>query len=184
MIETRDFDILSPRFHANPFPTLDRMRAEGPVVRMKLPIIGRTWFAVTHDACATLLKDHETFARDPANAGSRTQARILRFLPRTISLLALNMLGHDDPEHRRLRGLVDTAFQRRSIEAIGPIITDVTERLLDQMKDLKQTDLMETFCRDLPLSVICVMLGLPDRDHDRFKRWLGVLKDTANIWSV
>ena len=79
------------------------MRAEAPVVRLHLPIIGRTWLPVTHDACAILLKDHETFARDPANAGIRTQARILRFLPRTIGLLALNMLGHDDPEHRRLR---------------------------------------------------------------------------------
>src|SRR5918993_208764 len=103
MNETRQFDIISPRFHADPFPTLDRMRAEAPVVRLHLPIIGRTWLAVTYDSCASLLKDHETFARDPANAGSRTQARILRFLPRTIGLLALNMLGHDDPEHRRLR---------------------------------------------------------------------------------
>ncbi len=77
MSETRDFDILSPGFHANPFPTLDRMRAEGPAVHMRLPIVGRTWLAVTHDACTTLLKDHQTFARDPANAGSRTQARIL-----------------------------------------------------------------------------------------------------------
>ena len=30
MNETHDFDILSPGFHANPFPTLDRMRAAGP----------------------------------------------------------------------------------------------------------------------------------------------------------
>ena len=98
------FDILSRTFHANPFPTLDRMRAEGPVVHVKLPIVGGTWLAVTHDGCASLLKDHETFARDPGNAGSRTQERILRFLPRTLGILALNMLGHDDPEHRRLRG--------------------------------------------------------------------------------
>ena len=69
MISTRDFDILSAGFHANPFPTIDRMRAEGPVVRMKLPIVGSTWLAVTNDACGTLLRDHETFARDPANAG-------------------------------------------------------------------------------------------------------------------
>src|SRR5215216_458542 len=171
MIETRDFDILSPRFHANPFPTLDRMRAEGPVVRMKLPIIGRTWFAVTHDACATLLKDHETFARDPANAGSRTQARILRFLPRTISLLALNMLGHDDPEHRRLRGLVDQAFQRRTIEAMKPMITEIADHLLDKLKGRAKADLMTEFCRDLPLSVICAMLGLPEQHHERFKNW-------------
>jgi len=110
MITTHTFDILSAKFHANPFPTLDRTRAEGSVVHIKLPIVGRTWLAVTHESCATLLKDHENFARDPGNAGSRTQERILRFLPRTISLLALNMLGHDDPEHRRLRGLVDQAF--------------------------------------------------------------------------
>jgi len=184
MIETRDFDILSPRFHANPFPTLDRMRAEGPVVRMKLPIIGRTWFAVTHDACATLLKDHETFARDPANAGSRTQARILRFLPRTISLLALNMLGHDDPEHRRLRGLVDQAFQRRTIEAMKPMITEIADHLLDKLKGRAKADLMTEFCRDLPLSVICAMLGLPEQHHERFKNWLGGLKDTASIGAV
>jgi cytochrome P450 PksS len=184
MIETRDFDILSPGFHANPFPTLDRMRAEGPVVRVKLPIIGRTWLAVTHDACATLLKDHETFARDPANAGSKTQARILRFLPRTIRLLALNMLGHDDPEHRRLRGLVDQAFQRRTIEAMKPMITQIADRLLNRLKGRAEADLMSEFCRDLPLSVICAMLGLPEQDHDRFKNWLGGLKDTADIGAV
>ena len=43
---------------------------------------------------------------------------------------------------------------------------------------------MSEFCRDLPLSVICAMLGLPEQDHDRFKNWLGGLKDTANIGAV
>lgn len=184
MVEVRDFDILSPAFHANPFPTLDRMRAEGPVVRLKLPIVGRTYLAVTHDACAALLKDHENFARDPANAGSKTQERILKILPRTIGLLALNMLGHDDPEHRRLRGLVDQAFMRRTIEAMRPMISDIADRLLDRLKGRTDVDLMAEFCRDLPLSVICAMLGLPDRDHDRFKNWLGRLTDTANMGAV
>jgi cytochrome P450 PksS len=184
MFETRDFDIVSPEFHANPFPTLDRMRAQSPVVRIKLPIVGGIWFATTYDGCASLLKDHENFARDPANAGSRTQERILRFLPRTIGLLALNMLGHDDPEHRRLRSLVDQAFQRRTIEAMKPIITEIADRLLDKLKGRTEADLMSEFCRDLPLSVICRMLGLPEHDHDRFKNWLGGLKDTANIGAV
>jgi cytochrome P450 PksS len=184
MSETADFDILSPAFHASPFSTLDRMRAEGPAVRARLPIVGRTWLAVTHDACTTLLKDHQTFARDPANAGSRTQARILKVLPRTISLLALNMLGHDDPEHRRLRGLVDQAFQRRTIEAMRPMITEIADRLLDRLQGRAEADLMADFCRDLPLSVICAMLGLPEQDHDRFRNWLGGLKDTASIGAV
>src|SRR5918994_3638931 len=181
---TQEFDIVSPAFHSDPFPTLDRMRAEGPVVRLRVPILGRVWFAVTYDACAALLKDHESFARDPANAGGRTQARILRFLPRTISLLASNMLGHDDPEHRRLRGLVDQAFQRRTIETMKPMITETADRLLDRLEGRTEADLMSEYCRDLPLSVICAMLGLPEKDHDRFKSWLGGLKDTANISAV
>ena len=133
---------------------------------------------------SSLLKDHESFARDPGNAGSRTQERILRFLPRTIGLLALNMLGHDDPEHRRLRGLVDQAFQRRTIQAMKPMITGIADRLLDKLDGRTQAELMAEFCRDLPLSVICAMLGLPEQDHDRFKNWLGGLKDTANIGAV
>jgi hypothetical protein len=70
MVTNHDFDILSPSFHANPFSTLDRMRTEGSVVPMKLPIVGRTWLAVTREACATLLKDHESFARDPRTPGA------------------------------------------------------------------------------------------------------------------
>lgn len=43
---------------------------------------------------------------------------------------------------------------------------------------------MSEFCRDLPLSVICALLGLPEQEHDRFKKWLGGLKDTANVGAV
>jgi cytochrome P450 PksS len=43
---------------------------------------------------------------------------------------------------------------------------------------------MTEFCRDLPLAVICEMLGLPAQDHARFKSWLGGLKDTADIGAV
>jgi cytochrome P450 len=177
-------DIVSPEFHADPAATLDRIKGMGAVIKTKMPIIGTISLCTTHEACSRLLKDDSSFVRDPAHAGKLTQARILKLLPRTLSLLALNMLGHDDPEHRRLRGLVDKAFQRRSIETIAPIIRDTVDRLLDDMEGHQQVDLMESFCRDLPLSVICVMLGIPDRDHGRFKNWLGGLKDTANVWAV
>jgi cytochrome P450 len=94
------------------------------------------------------------------------------------------MLGHDDPEHRRLRSLVDQAFQRRTIAALKPMIAETADRLIDRLQGRTEADLMAEFCRDLPLSVICAMLGLPEKDHDRFKNWLGGLKDTANVFAV
>lgn len=179
------FDIISPSFHSDPSRTLDLIRATGlSVVRIKLPIIGNTSMCVTHEACGALLKDNGTFVRDPINAGSRTQERILKFLPRSIGLLALNMIGKDDPEHRQLRGLVDQAFQRRGIQAMTPMIAGIADRLLDKLSAQQEIDFMEAFCREMPLSVICAMLGLPDQDHDRFKNWLGGLKDTANVLAV
>lgn len=184
MARMHQFDIVSAGFHANPFPVLEHMRTEGAVVRLKLPIVGKTWLAVTHDACTALLKDHETFVRDPANAGNRTQARVLSCLPRTIRLLAQNMIGFDDPEHRRLRGLVDRTFQRRAIEVLEPVIVQVADRLLDRLEGRTEAELMAEYCRELPLAVICGILGLPDQDHDRFASWLGGLKDTASIGSV
>ena len=180
-----DFDIVSPSFHANPTRTLEQIRATGsPFVRLRLPILGKILICVTHEACGAMLKDQKTFVRDPANAGSRLQERILKILPRSLGLLALNMLGKDDPEHRHLRGLVDQAFQRRGIQAMRPMITAVADQLLERLADRRDVDLMEDFCRDLPLTVICAMLDLPDKDHERFKNWLGGLKDTANIGSV
>jgi cytochrome P450 len=184
MRETTDFDLTAPAFHADPFPTLDRLREVGPLAAMKLPIFGRIRLAVTHEACSALLKDHATFVRDPGNAGRKMQARIVQFLPRTLALIARNMLSLDDPDHRRLRGLVDQAFQRRTIEALRPTIVQVADRLLDRFEERNEVDLMAEFCRDLPLSVICALLGLPEGDHDRFKGWLGGLKDTANIGAV
>lgn len=180
-----EFDIVSPSLHANPAETLERIWATGRhVVRLKLPILGKMLICATHEACGAMLKDSQTFVRHSANAGSRKQERILRFLPRSIRLLALNMLGKDDPEHRHLRGLVDQAFQRRGIQAMRSMITAVADQLLDRLENRREVDLMEDFCRDLPLSVICSMLGLPDKDHERFKSWLGGLKDTANIGAV
>ena len=184
-MDSPEYDIVSPAFHRNPTRTLEKIREAGrPLVRMKLPIFGKIWMCVTHEACGSMLKDKDSFVRDPGNAGNRLQERILKVLPGSFGLLALNMLGKDDPEHRHLRGLVDQAFQRRGIQAMRPMISGIADRLLDRLADRREVDLMEDFCRDLPLSVICVMLGLPEKDHERFKSWLGGLKDTANIGAV
>ena len=65
-----------------------------------------------------------------------------------------------------------------------PMIESIADRLLDRLQGRAVADLMADYCRDLPLSVICTMLGLPEKDHEWFKSWLGKLTDTANIWAV
>lgn len=184
MATGRSYDLMSPKFQADPFPELDRMRADGPLVEVRLPIIGRILLATTYDACVALLKDQRNFVRDARNAGKRSQIGILNWLSRSVRVLADNMLGHDDPHHRRLRGLVDQAFARRGITALKPMIEAIADELLDRLDGRREVDLLDAFCRDLPLSVICAILGLPDRDYPRFKRWMGGIADTGNVLAV
>jgi cytochrome P450 len=85
--------------------------------------------------------------------------------------MADNMLLKDEPDHRRLRKLVDRAFQRRDILAMRGDIDAVADRILDGVEGADEIDLAEQFTRRLPLEVICELLGLPHPDRPRFSKW-------------
>src|SRR4051794_17809722 len=114
------FDLCSQAFKRDPFPTLARMRELGPVIRARLPLFGGGWGATTYGSVNDLLRDHHRFVQSPAAAGGRWVGAALRWLPRSLKPLATNMLLRDPPDHRRLRALVDQAFQRHSVEALRP----------------------------------------------------------------
>ena len=94
--DTLDIDLASQSFMRDPFPTLTRLRQAGPVVRVKLPLLGQTWVATTHEAVNEVLKDDRTFVRDARHAGQRNAVgfRWWAWLPRTVRLLNENMLSH------------------------------------------------------------------------------------------
>ena len=107
--------------------------------------------------CAVLnrcLKDAKRFVQRPQNAGVKQRIGLQWWMPRTVKALGNSMIGQDDPDHRRLRGLVDGAFTRRGVEVLRGRIEDITDGLLDQMAHVSQPDLVEQLARRLPLMVI------------------------------
>jgi cytochrome P450 len=82
------------------------------------------------------------------------------------------MLGMDDPEHRRYRALVSTAFGPKAIarweaQLIDPIASD----LIDCFAGRGHAELVREFTFPYPTQVIAGMLGLPRADYQRFQRW-------------
>ena len=128
-----EIDLTSQAFKQDPFPTLARMRELGPVIRVRIPLFGKVWMATTYDAVNDLLRDHHRFVQNPAAAGNRWMGAILRWLPRSLKPLATNMLLRDPPDHRRLRSLVDQAFQRQSVEALRPRLEALADEALDRL---------------------------------------------------
>jgi cytochrome P450 len=172
-------EFTSQEFFRDPAAGVKKLRASGPVVATTFPIIGKVWVTTTYELTARVLKDSATFTlrkEDGNIAGLRW------WMPRRLSVLASNMLTMDEPDHTRLRGLVDEAFRRRAILGMEPHIRALADDLADRLYSQgSPADIVERYARMLPLSVICELLGLPAADRPKFIAWANTLSRLANI---
>jgi cytochrome P450 len=164
-------DFLSQDYFRNPAAAIEKLRAAGPVLEVRFPIVGKLWTTTTQELADRVLKDSETFSirrDDGLVAGVRW------WMPRILRTLANSMLSMDEPDHRRLRDLVDEAFRRRAVLEMEPRILAMADELADQLfADGSPADLVDRYARTLPLSVICELLGLPLEDRPVFTAWAG-----------
>lgn len=174
------FDLQGAAYMRDPFPTLAAMRAAGPVIRLKIPLMGKIWCATTHEAVGDFLKGADKFASDGRNVEGNHSA-IPRWMPKNMKLLAENMLLMDDPDHRRLRKLVDGPFLARSIDAFRPDIGRIADELLDRMEETGNRDLVSGFARALPLQVISEILGLAGDNREDFLSWTDKMTRSLGI---
>lgn len=165
-----EIDVAAGSATADPFPVLARLRDAGEVVPIRVPFLGRAWTTTSHGAAETLLKDQARFVSEGRNAGVPGIERILWWMPGSLKVLADNMLLKDEPDHKRLRTLVNHAFARRGILEMRDDVTRIADRLIDGFGE-GPVDLVEAYARALPLDVICELLGLPDSDRADFAEW-------------
>lgn len=158
------FDVRSPVFLADPYPTFARMRAQAPVWRAPQ----NRWFLTGYSETVELLRD-KRFGRgydDP-------DALMRRFGPTALQEPAVVELSHmmlmrDPPSHTRLRGLVTKAFTARRIEALRSRIQELTDQLLSKVEPLGRMDAIRDLAFPLPVLVICELLGIPEADRAHF----------------
>ncbi|MEX2115114.1 MAG: cytochrome P450 [Pirellulales bacterium] len=172
-MKARTFEIGSQEYKRDPYPTLAEMLAQGPLVRMKYPFIGRFWAVTRYDEVNELLRDRETFVRDPRTAGLKKGANLPWWFPRSLKPMTEGMIIRDEPDHRRLRSLVEQAFVRRNVEQLRPRFTAIATQMLDDLETAyrqmgQPVDLVAGLARPFPLAVICELLGLPRADRPMF----------------
>ncbi|MGI9523167.1 MAG: cytochrome P450 family protein [Hyphomicrobiaceae bacterium] len=180
----KTFDVFSREFKREPGPTCAAMLAAGSVVRVRLPIFGATAFVTQHESVERLLKASTDFSTDFLRSGRSGLATFLRWMPGPLRLLSENMLQKDGVDHRRLRRLVDGAFRRNEIEALRPRIESIADELIGRLARSSDGDLVRHVARELPLAVICEMLGLPQEHRPQFTRWMASLSEVHSIGGV
>ncbi len=180
--EPLPFKLTGAEFCRNPHETFAAMRAEGEVIPLKLPIIGSLWVTTTYAATEAVLKDNALFVLEGRNAGKTGVAGMKWWMPKALRRLTNNMLAKDEPDHSRLRKLVDQAFTRHNIQAMRGDIEDRADRLLGDMSG--ETDLVSAYARKLPMEVICDLLGLPEKDYPFFTKWATAIAGVNSVWGI
>ncbi|MBT1097003.1 cytochrome P450 [Streptomyces sp. WAC 05379] len=89
--------------------------------------------------------------------------------------LDANLLNMEAPDHTRIRRLVVRAFTARRVEQLRAPIRETADRLLDALGPHGTTDLIASYAAPLPITVICDLLGVPDRHRRDFRVWTDTL---------
>jgi len=162
--------IVTREFKADPFPFYAHLRARQPVCCVTLPDGRSAWLIARYGDVLAALKDGR-YAKDRSNAMTARQLGKQPWIPSFAKPLARNMLDLDDPDHARLRALVQRAFTSAMVERLQERIQAICDQLLNQLRGKHSMDLVQAYALQVPLTVIVELLGIPGQDQERFHRW-------------
>ncbi|MHB8463266.1 MAG: cytochrome P450 [Acidimicrobiales bacterium] len=147
----------------DPYPALAAAREHAPVERVAnmLDPDGPPMFMVYgHAEVTKLFKDNATFSS--SNLRDTMGPAMGDYI----------ILGMDEPEHRRHRALVSTAFRQRALARWEEkLVRQVVDDLVDGFADRGHADLVPEFTFLFPSQVVAGVLGLPREDFRQFQKW-------------
>jgi cytochrome P450 len=171
----RPVQIASRDFTDHKYEWYRWMLEEAPVCAGKITVLNLTLVS-RYDDCRMVLTD-ERFVRNRGRARGKGSSPLPFPLPRSIAAMSQSMILEDDPDHRRLRNLVNRAFTPHAIAQLTERVETYSHELLDGLEKQGQVDLLASYARPIPIRVISEMMGVARGEADEFQRSLGVLTD-------
>jgi cytochrome P450 len=174
-------NLASAELRADPYPVYARLRASAPVARVALPIFGHAWLVTRYADVVALHKDPRFSSNARHGRGNAWMTG--PWLPRFFRLIQQCMVLYDNPDHQRLRGLVQQAFTPPRIASVAASVAAAAHALLDDLQRQAAggpVDLIAGFAMPLPLMVIGRMLGVPEQARRDFHQWTARFPEAAS----
>ncbi|MFF0018042.1 cytochrome P450 [Streptomyces sp. NPDC005374] len=156
-------ELLSPQGRIDPYPLYAKAHQLGPISS-----IGGGWFIAPGYAVVNQVLRSLEFGVTGAEISKERRDEHA-----ALTLLAPSILETNPPEHTRMRSLIGSVFTQRRIATLEPTIAAAVDSLLDKLaesgSDGTPVDFMADFAFQLPVTVICEMLGVPRSDRHRFR---------------
>jgi hypothetical protein len=89
-----------------------------------------------------------------------------------------SMIAMDDPRHYRLRSIVAKGFTPRETAKIEQYVKDKAKGLVDHVLEAYpdgSCDFVTEIAAQLPLQIICEMMGVPAEDHAQVFHWTNTI---------
>jgi cytochrome P450 len=162
------FDPFEPGFVASPYDQYRRLRQADPVHWSDLL---EGWVLTRHDDVVALLRD-PSVSVELANARATGVVELQRRRQSRSGRPSDTLVLRDDPDHQRLRGLLQRPFGHRPVEGMRTMVTARVAAALADLAPRGAMDVIADFAYPLPVAVFNEMLGLPDEDAPRVRSWI------------
>jgi cytochrome P450 len=147
-----------------PHETFKLLRDEAPVHWYDWEHGKGFWCITRYDDVVAVMKDWRTFS-------SETGATALEDLDPDQIEARKSMLDTDPPKHSSLRAIVNKGFTPRAVAAYEDLLRTLTRQILDESLPKGEFDFVEEVAKQLPIQVLCRILGVPLEDDEQLIEW-------------
>jgi len=161
-----DFDVLDPRYVADPFGIWDDLRKTCPIAHTGRR--GSTWLPTRYEDVTAIAHDIEHFsslrvAVIPMGSGEEGAGQLEYGLP---------PISSDPPLHTWTRRLLLPWFSHQRVESYVPLTRELCRGLLENFVGTGHADAAVDYAQQIPVRVIARILGVSSEMSDAFTGWV------------
>ena len=162
-----------------PFPFADhslecpaeygRLRQECPVTKVHMPHGGDAFLLTRY---ADVVKAYTDSAYDLIQMSDGEVPRLEAGSVTGVTAEGESLFAVSNTRHNKVRRLTTQAFTVQNANALRPRVIEVTNELIDAMEQKgPPADLFEDYAIQTPMTVLCELLNIPQKDEKLFRRW-------------
>ena len=163
-----------------PFDLFKRLRHEAPIYwhEESLDFEPGFWALTKHEDIVRVSKDPLTFS-SAAGGHLMSMGDPEVIDPTAVAAIIGNMIGMDPPDHQIYRKMVAPSFTPKAIRNLETDMRQKIRDLLENVEGKGEFNFVTEIAEQLPLWVLCEMMGIPESDRPKIRDLVNNLTDAS-----